>query len=66
MNYGYNGLNQLSEVVGFTKPQGITCDADGAVNKVQYANGVSTSYAYDANRRYWSLNRIVTESSQLP
>jgi YD repeat-containing protein len=58
LNYNYNSLNQLSEVVGFTKPQGITYDPDGAVNKIQYANGVSTSYAYDANRRLSSLTTV--------
>jgi RHS repeat-associated protein len=58
LNYNYNNLNQLAEVVGFTAQQGITYDADGALKTITYGNGVVTSYSYDANRRLSSLTTV--------
>ncbi|TCL54575.1 RHS repeat-associated protein [Hydrogenispora ethanolica] len=51
LQYRYNELNQLSEVAGFTAPQGISYDANGALTRLTYANGVAASYQYDNNNR---------------
>ncbi|HEX3046999.1 MAG TPA: RHS repeat-associated core domain-containing protein [Bacillota bacterium] len=63
LNYNYNSLNQLSEVAGFTT--GISYEADGALKGLTYANGVNTSYTYDANRRLSNLNAAVNGSGLL-
>ncbi|HOJ77411.1 MAG TPA: RHS repeat-associated core domain-containing protein [Bacillota bacterium] len=51
LEYRYNDLNQLSEVIGFTKPEGINYRIDGALEKVTYKNGAVVSYNYDLNNR---------------
>lgn len=51
LEYRYNGLNQLNEVVGFTKPQGISYYPDGMLQVINYQNGAVTSFSYDQNRR---------------
>ncbi|MCL6590872.1 MAG: hypothetical protein K6U80_13090, partial [Firmicutes bacterium] len=55
LDYKYNPLNQLQEVVGFTQPGGIQYEADGAVKSVAYANGVTMGYSYDSDRRLRGL-----------
>jgi RHS repeat-associated protein len=58
LNYNYNSLHQLTEVVGFTAPQGMTYDADGALKNITYGNGVVTSYSYDKYRRLSNLTTV--------
>ena len=55
VNYRYDNLNQLSEVVGFTKSNGVSYDPDGLLNRLTYQNGVTTNFNYDANRRLADL-----------
>jgi RHS repeat-associated protein len=59
LEYHYNDLNQLDEVVGFTKPpeqQGIVYRNDGTLHSLTYANGVAAVYDYDFNGRLKDLN----------
>jgi hypothetical protein len=58
VQYHYNQLNQLSEVVGFTAPQGMTYYANGSLQSLTYFNGVSASYNYDNNGRVQDYNVI--------
>ncbi|HEY8462507.1 MAG TPA: hypothetical protein VIM29_00520, partial [Bacillota bacterium] len=59
LEYKYNNLNQLSEVVGFTAAQnGIVYNNDGSLKTLTYANGVSTAYSYESGGR---LDQIVTK-----
>ncbi len=51
LEYRYNQLNQLNEVAGFTAPQGITYDTNGALKSYTYVNGVVSNYSYDNNLR---------------
>ena len=54
----YNGAGRLKSIPGVITSQ--TYEADGQTKKITYANGVSTEFAYDANRRW--LVRILTKS----
>ncbi|HEY8463990.1 MAG TPA: hypothetical protein VIM29_08215, partial [Bacillota bacterium] len=59
LEYKYNNLNQLSEVVGFTASQnGIVYNTDGSLKTLSYANGVSTTYSYETGGR---LAQIATK-----
>ena len=52
VEYQYNkDLNQLTEVTGFTAPNGISYNDDGSLRGINYANGATAVYNYDANRR---------------
>ncbi len=55
LEYRYNNLNQLNEVVGFTPSNGIQYEADGALQNITYGNGVMASFHYDVNRRLKDL-----------
>lgn len=54
--YRYNSLNQLNEVTGFTTPQGITYNANGALQGIADINGVTAAYQYDGNSRLQNLS----------
>ena len=47
--------NRVDEVVGFTKSQGISYNADDTLQKIGYANDVVTNFTYDAARRLKDL-----------
>ena len=55
LQYNYDEENRLSEVAGFTKPQGITYNDDDTLQKIDYANGVITNFTYDAAGRLQDL-----------
>ena len=55
LEYKYNNLNQLQEVVGFTAPQGITYETDGVVSSLNLSNNIVTAFNYDNNRRLLQL-----------
>jgi RHS repeat-associated protein len=65
LEYRYNGLNQLNEVVGFTEAGGIQYQADGALQSVAYANGVVTGYNYDEDRRLQSITAALGSANML-
>jgi RHS repeat-associated protein len=65
LEYRYNGLNQLNEVVGFTEAGGIQYRADGALQSVAYANGVVTGYNYDEDRRLQSITAALGSANML-
>jgi RHS repeat-associated protein len=54
--YNYDNFNRLSEVVGFTKPQGIGYNTDDTLKNINYTNGVIATYGYDAAQRLQDLN----------
>ena len=54
----YDSAGRLTSIPGVITSQ--TYEADGQTKKITYANGVSTEFTYDANRRW--LVRIVTKS----
>ena len=62
LEYNYNDLNQLDEVVGFTKPDGIGYNLDGSLKSINYANNAVANYQYDANGRLDDL--AVTSGGQ--
>ena len=47
VEYKYNDLNQLTEVAGFTKVNGINYNIDGSLQGISYANGAMAVYNYD-------------------
>ncbi len=65
LEYGYNELNQLRKIVGFTTDEGFKYDNDGALKQISYINGVVTSYEYDNNRRLSSLRTVGVNSSEI-
>jgi RHS repeat-associated protein len=56
INYQYNASGQLNEVIGFTKPEGITYYDDGLPKNITLANNVNTQYSYNASRRLQDIN----------
>ncbi len=51
LQYKYDEENRLSEVAGFTKPQGIGYNDDDTLQKLSYVNGVITNFTYDPAQR---------------
>ena len=63
--YEYNDLNQLDTVTGFTDPNGITYKDDGSLAGINYANGATAVYNYDANRRLDDMLVTIGEQNLL-
>jgi YD repeat-containing protein len=55
LQYNYDNQNRINEVVGFTQPQGINFNNDNTLSRINYANGVSTGFSYDAAGRIKDL-----------
>ena len=55
LQYNYDNQNRVNEVVGFTQSQGISYNADDTLQKINYANGVTASFNYDAAQRLQDL-----------
>lgn len=56
----YNKKGQLTKIPGGYIPS-ITYELDGQTTSIQYANGVTTNFTYDLNRRW--LKTLVTKQS---